>query len=106
MEDDKGTVLADAVDLPASVFPLADDDDDGMGGHFIPPPQSVNPSAAGASSSSSSSAAPGDPSSSTSMDPSADPLPQITSITLIPAGMSKSRRKKMRKEALAKPLDF
>ncbi|KAF9143053.1 hypothetical protein BGX30_001503 [Mortierella sp. GBA39] len=106
MEDDKGTVLADAVDLPASVFPLADDADDGMGDHFISPTQPINPSATGASSSSSSSAAPGGPSSSTSTTPSADPPLQITSITLIPAGMSKNRRKKMRKEALAKPLDF
>lgn len=107
MENGKGTVLADAVDLPASVFPLADDDDDNMSGHFIPPLQSVNPSAAGASSSlSSPSAAPGDPSSSTLTAPSADPPPQITSITLVPSGMSKSRRKKLRKEALAKPLDF
>ncbi|KAK3832654.1 MAG: YT521-B-like domain-containing protein [Linnemannia elongata] len=106
MEDDKGTVLSDAVDLPASVFPLADDDDDGMGDHFIPPPQPVNPSVAGASSSSSSPSAPGGPSSSSSTAPPVDPPPQITSITLVPAGMSKSRRKKMRKEALAKPLDF
>ncbi|KAG9066170.1 hypothetical protein KI688_001389 [Linnemannia hyalina] len=106
MEDDKGTILTDAVDLPASVFPLEDDADDGMGGHFISPTQPINPSATGASSSSSSSAAPGGPSSSTSTTPSTDPPIQITSITLIPSGMSKSRRKKMRKEALAKPLDF
>ncbi|KAF9545948.1 hypothetical protein EC957_010333 [Mortierella hygrophila] len=106
MEDDKGTVLGDAVDLPASVFPLEDDADDGMGDHFISPTQPINPSATGASSSSSSSAAPGGPSSSTSTTPSTDPPIQITSITLIPAGMSKNRRKKMRKEALAKPLDF
>jgi hypothetical protein len=114
LEDDKSGILREGEfkDLPASVFPLADDDDDGMGGQFAPLPQAGNPSAAaGASSSaavgvSSSSATPGGPSSSTSTVPSADPQSQITSITLVPAGLSKSRRKKMRKEAFSKPLDF
>ncbi|KAF8948855.1 hypothetical protein BGZ47_002015 [Haplosporangium gracile] len=105
MEDNKDGILANAVDLPASVFPLADDDEDGIGDHFAPPLQSVDPSA-GASSSSSSYTALGGPSSSTSTVAPVDPPPQITSITLVPAGMSKSRRKKMRKEAYAKPLDF
>ncbi|KAG0283697.1 hypothetical protein BGZ96_011913 [Linnemannia gamsii] len=106
LEDDKSGILGEGEfdDLPASVFPLADDDDDGMSGHFAPPAQAGNPTVAVGSSSS---LAPmGGASSSTSTVPPADPPPQITSITLVPAGLSKSRRKKMRKEAFNKPLDF
>ncbi|KAF9918934.1 YTH domain-containing protein 1 [Linnemannia zychae] len=93
-KDSKDRVIED-IGLPVSVFPLEDDNDDGgLDGHYSPPHQTASSSAGPSSSSTAIS------------DPSAEPPLQITSITLVPAGLSKSRRKKLRKEAMAKPLDF
>ncbi|KAF9905772.1 hypothetical protein EC991_001310 [Linnemannia zychae] len=93
-----GGVLSEEVDMPASVFPLEDDFDEDF---------SVGGTGAGPSSSSSSSLSSAMVVRSHSAAVMSEaPPPQIKSITLVPAGMSKSRRKKLRKEALSKPLDF
>ncbi|KAF9133077.1 hypothetical protein BGW39_010609 [Mortierella sp. 14UC] len=98
--DAKDGVTSEEVDLPASVFPLEDDFDEDFsaGGARV---GGAGPSSS--LSSSSTMAGAGGPSAAIASEA---PLPQIKSITLVPAGMSKSRRKKMRKEAMAKPLDF
>ncbi|KAG0276834.1 hypothetical protein BGZ95_006985, partial [Linnemannia exigua] len=105
--DTKDGVLTDSdaqgVDLPASVFPLEDDVDDGLGGHIEAGSRPGVGTGAGSSSSSSSTRAVGGPSAAIATEA---PPSQIKSITLVPAGLSKTQRKKLRKQAFAKPLDF
>jgi len=90
-------------DVQVSVFPLEDDDDEDFAGHYFAP--SGESSAASVAIGPSVAAAPVvEPSIS---DISTTAAPQmITRVQLVPAGLSKRQKKKLRKEAFSKPLDF
>ncbi|KAG0217568.1 hypothetical protein BGX33_010205 [Mortierella sp. NVP41] len=95
-EMDGDDVEASTASLMPSVFPLEDDDDD----HFMGPAHSSAPSGSGSGSGAG-------PSFSAAGPSTTAPAPQIiTSVTLVPAGLSKRQKKKLRKEALSKPLNF
>ncbi|KAF9103151.1 hypothetical protein BGX29_003709 [Mortierella sp. GBA35] len=95
-EMDGDDVEASTASLMPSVFPLEDDDDD----HFMAPAHSSAPSGSGSGSGAG-------PSFSAAGPSTTAPAPQIiTSVTLVPAGLSKRQKKKLRKEALSKPLNF